>query len=673
MNRFGKSIKGKLIFMPIMSVVVGMLIVSILISINIRDKMMNEMVANAYFVSERVVQSINDGNDALEKINQQLDEKLIGTAKFILSKKDEITNEEIRQLAESLGIYEVSLYNPSAVIIKASHLDFVGWEVPSDHPMRLFLKGKDDEVIENRKDSEDGLFKKYAYVKDSKGYFVQISMKIEDVKKLSEKFSYQSIIENLTQDPRIEYALFIDRNFVVQAHSDMEKVGSELSDDLNIKEAFEKEQGVSREYLYKDEIPTLDSVYPIVRDGEMIGVINIGYTLSEVKAAINNINIMILLLVLFIIFILSIVLYKIAGNVVNCIQSLKVNVDQMATGDFTNTFDVKLTKRKDELGVIAVALENMQSSIKKVIQNVVEKSGNVASSSDQLMYISNQASESAEQISKTIEEIAMSATDQAKDTENTASQINVISTLLDTEQNYLNELNIAKDSIEEDKNDGIEAIEVLNANTVENQEASQAVYEAIVENNLSAERIDEASSMIQSIADQTNLLALNAAIEAARAGETGKGFAVVAEEIRKLAEQSSSFTSEIQQIILGLKLNSEKALEKISDVNKVVKIQIRSVEETGAIFAKITEAIERINDLIINLNESSIVMNKNKEQIMSATKNLSAISEENAASTEEASAAMEEQTSSFEEIARSGEQLAEIAEELNVIIKEFRI
>lgn len=59
------------------------------------------------------------------------------------------------------------------------------------------------------------------------------------------------------------------------------------------------------------------------------------------------------------------------------------------------------------------------------------------------------------------------------------------------------------------------------------------------------EEISHITKAISEIAEQTNLLTLNATIEAARAGEAGKGFAVVAGEIKELASQAASATSEI--------------------------------------------------------------------------------------------------------------------------------
>ena len=112
-----------------------------------------------------------------------------------------------------------------------------------------------------------------------------------------------------------------------------------------------------------------------------------------------------------------------------------------------------------------------------------------------------------------------------------------------------------------------------------------------------AKEIEDIMRLVAGVAEQTNLLALNATIEAARAGEAGKGFAVVASEVKALAEQTTSASSDIGQKIEAMRGASGGAAGSLGRIAEIIAELRGSTESVQGAFAEQNQATQEIASL----------------------------------------------------------------------------
>lgn len=396
---------------------------------------------------------------------------------------------------------------------------------------------------------------------------------------------------------------------------------------------------------------------------------------SELMAGVTAMRGMLAAVALGMIVIGVILAVVVGGSFARPIIEIQKIIDRMAAYDFSieeNQGLYRYQRQQDEIGNTLRSMSVMQKNLVALVQDINDKSNQVAAASEELTSTSLEAATAASEVAKTIEEIAQGAVDQAKETENGAVSVHQLGQSIDHDLQLVGEVNQAADTVDRLKNEGIETMTDLVNKTDTSRSTIENVHRVISETNVSTEKIKAASTMIRNIAEQTNLLALNAAIEAARAGDAGRGFAVVADEIRKLAEQSNQFTDEIAAVITELSEKVGAAVDAMAKVSHMMNQQTAGVENTNTRFVGISDAIESMKDSLKRLNESGAEMTIKKENIVSTIESLSAISEENAAGSQEASASVEEQTAAMDEIAGTSEDLAKLAQEMQEAVARFK-
>lgn len=332
----------------------------------------------------------------------------------------------------------------------------------------------------------------------------------------------------------------------------------------------------------------------------------------------------------------------------------------------------EMLRQKDEIDLSILSANMVKDRLKEMVDKTTDSSNQIYHAAKSVANTTDKSSHAATDILSAIQEVADGAVLLTSQAEQGVESVEKMNHALKSNQLLLNNLNEEADKILDYKNAGLDKINTLYQISQENSQMFFLINSIVNETNESSKEIQASTEMIQQIASQTNLLALNAAIEAARAGEQGKGFAVVAEEIRKLAENSSSFTQKISLIVEGLSSKVSQVVDTMKNTEKIVTAQQINTEETKAEFENISQALDKMTDVINHINDSEKNIFIEKENVKTIVETIALIATENTASTEEITSAIDEQTAQVQNLQSESYELSNISEDLLELVKVFK-
>jgi methyl-accepting chemotaxis protein len=303
-------------------------------------------------------------------------------------------------------------------------------------------------------------------------------------------------------------------------------------------------------------------------------------------------------------------------------------LQRLANGELDQKIEVGST---DEIGQMSGALATAMESLSTTMRRIGEASQMLAATAEEFSAVSAQVASSTAAV-----------TASAATASTTAEQVssNVQTVAAGTEEMSTSISEIAR-SAGDASSIAQEAVRVAEETT-----------ENVGRLGHSSEQIGEIVRTIQAIAEQTNLLALNATIEAARAGEAGKGFAVVASEVKDLAQETATATTNISHLVETIQAETETAVGSMTRISTVIG---RINDAQATIAGAVEEQTAVTQDIARNVSE--------------AADGASSIAE----NVQEVAVRADQTAQGAGDTQRSAVELAEMAGQLRELVAHFRV
>jgi methyl-accepting chemotaxis protein WspA len=259
------------------------------------------------------------------------------------------------------------------------------------------------------------------------------------------------------------------------------------------------------------------------------------------------------------------------------VDALLLVVSKAASGDLTGTVEVQ---GQDAIGQLGQGLATMFNNLRALLNNV-QKAGiqvttsatEIAASAKQQEATGIEQAQTSVEILSTTKEISANTSELLKTMEEATAVADYTTAATADAQNNLKRMDSTMQHM-------VSATDSINAKLAALSEKASNINGVLI--------------TITKVADQTNILSLNAAIEAEKAGEAGRGFSVVATEIRRLADQTSVSTWDIEQMLKEMQSAVSASVMGMDKFSEEIRRSVGEVRQVGEQLSGVMDQVQKL-------------------------------------------------------------------------------